>query len=124
MSAESPPPSPADPRVLLAPLLDLAERAAGFPVEIIPALLGALASVQVSLSARLLAAGLPPKQAPSHLTDPDRLLTAAEAAPLLGVSPRWLYRHAGRLPFTRRLSRKALRFSEVAIWRYMAAKRS
>lgn len=52
----------------------------------------------------------------------DRLLTAEEAAPLLNVTRRWLYRHSRRLPFARRLSRKALRFSEVGIHRWLAAK--
>jgi hypothetical protein len=42
----------------------------------------------------------------------ERLLTPPEAAALLDVTVTWLYRHAGRLPFARRLSRKALRFSE------------
>ena len=45
----------------------------------------------------------------------DRLLTVGEAAALLGVSVKWLYRHAGRLPFARRLSPKVLRFSEVGL---------
>lgn len=49
----------------------------------------------------------------------DRLLTPIEAAERLGVSSRWLYRHAGSLPFTRRLSRKVLRFSEAGLNRYL-----
>lgn len=114
---------PSDPRALLVPILNLAERAAEFPVEIIPTILVALASLQMSLSAQLLAQGLPSRP-PDNSTMPDRLLTAVEAAPLLSVSARWLYRHAGRLPFTRRLARKALRFSEVAIQRYMASKKA
>lgn len=54
----------------------------------------------------------------------DRLLTPTQAAELLTVTPRWLYRHAKRLPFTRRLSRKALRFSEAGLLRYRDAKRN
>ncbi|MBI2358327.1 MAG: helix-turn-helix domain-containing protein [Deltaproteobacteria bacterium] len=53
----------------------------------------------------------------------DRLLTPAEAAAILNVKPRWLYRHANRLPFTRRLSRKALRFSEAGLFRWQAARK-
>ena len=34
---------------------------------------------------------------------PDRLLTAIEAAPFVGVSPNWLYDHAEQLPFVVRL---------------------
>jgi predicted DNA-binding transcriptional regulator AlpA len=50
---------------------------------------------------------------------PDRLLNADEAATILGVNRRWLYRNAPRLPFTRHLSRKALRFSEVGLRRWI-----
>jgi predicted DNA-binding transcriptional regulator AlpA len=53
----------------------------------------------------------------------DRLLTPTEAAAVLNVTPRWLYRHAKRLPFTRRLSRKALRFSEAGLSRWQATRR-
>jgi len=54
----------------------------------------------------------------------DQLLTPEEAGRLLGVTPRWLYRHANRLPFTKRISRKALRFSEVGLQRWLAAKKT
>lgn len=53
----------------------------------------------------------------------DRLLMPKETAQILGESVRWLYRHADRLPFTRRLSRKSLRFSEIGLRRWMAARR-
>jgi predicted DNA-binding transcriptional regulator AlpA len=51
------------------------------------------------------------------------LLTVEEAAAALRVSPRWLYRHARTLPFTRKLSRKVLRFSRSGIARWLATKR-
>jgi excisionase family DNA binding protein len=91
--------------------------------EAIPRLLGVLRTVEVSLLARLTRDSLKhvgPSQAPPR--EDDRLLTVEEAAKLLGVTPRWLYRHAGRLPFARRLSRKALRFSEAGIGRYVATR--
>jgi predicted DNA-binding transcriptional regulator AlpA len=53
----------------------------------------------------------------------DALLTANEAAALMNVKPRWLYRHSARLPFTRRINRKTLRFSEPGIRRWLAAKK-
>jgi excisionase family DNA binding protein len=56
-------------------------------------------------------------------TEPDRLLTVEEAAVLLGVTPRWLYRNADSLPFTRRLGARTLRFSEKGIQRYIANRR-
>jgi len=54
----------------------------------------------------------------------DRMLTADEAAPILGVAPKWLYRNAPRLPFARRLSPKAIRFSEAGLHRWLAARRT
>jgi len=67
------------------------------------------------------AAGLASAKAEASVAK-DRLLTAEETAALLGVKVRWLYRHAGKLPFTVRLSRKVLRFSEAGVRRFMAKK--
>jgi hypothetical protein len=61
---------------------------------------------------------------PTAALEPDRLLTPVEAAGQLNVSPKWLYRHAARLPFTRRLSRKVLRFSEMGLRRWQATRRA
>jgi len=49
----------------------------------------------------------------------DRLLPPEEAAALLGVTVRWLYRHAGQFTFTRKLSRKVLRFHEAGLRRFI-----
>jgi predicted DNA-binding transcriptional regulator AlpA len=49
----------------------------------------------------------------------DCLLDVDEAAARLHMSPEWLYRHARTLPFTVRLGRKALRFSDAGITRYL-----
>ena len=54
-------------------------------------------------------------------TEKDTPLTAEQAAALIGVSRRWIYRNAARLPFTRRISRKTLRFSEAGLHRWIAA---
>jgi len=53
----------------------------------------------------------------------DRLLDAEEAAEILAVSPDWLYRRAARLPFTRKLAPRVLRFSYLGIQKYLAAKK-
>lgn len=87
------------------------------PLEDLPTFLLALASIQTTVSARLLTARRP------VTPEPDRLLTVAEAAQILEVTPKWLYRHADRLPFTRRLSRKALRFSEAGLRKWLATRR-
>ncbi len=98
------------------------------------ALLGRLSSVQAILVERL--ACLRPAVAevpaaptahalaakPPAWSEAD-LLTVHEAAALLRVSARWLYRHSRNLPFSRRLSRKVLRFSRSGITRWLATKR-
>jgi len=92
------------------------------PPEAVPTLLCQLAALQSALAARLLttpSGNRQPLNAPEH---GDRLLTVEEVGPLMGVTPRWLYRHAKRLPFTKRLSRKALRFSEKGLRRWLAAR--
>jgi len=53
----------------------------------------------------------------------DQLLPAEEAAKVLAVSEDWLYRNAKRLPFTRKLGPKMLRFSSLGIQKYLAIKK-
>jgi predicted DNA-binding transcriptional regulator AlpA len=53
----------------------------------------------------------------------DRLLDAEEAARMLSVSPDWLYRNARRLPFSRKLGPKLLRFSYQGIQKYLATRK-
>jgi len=55
--------------------------------------------------------------------DGDHLLDAEEAAKTLAVSPDWLYRHASKLPFTRKLAPKMLRFSYQGIQKYLATRK-
>ena len=52
----------------------------------------------------------------------DRLLDTEQAAKVLSVSKEWLYRNAKKLPFTRKLGHKMLRFSHLGIQKYLAAK--
>lgn len=85
------------------------------------ALMANLAAAQWALASRI---RLPAAAMPEPRTDEaDRLLTPVEAAERLGVTSRWLYRHAHQLPFTRRLSRKVLRFSEAGLRRYLDGKK-
>ncbi len=92
------------------------------PEEAIPEALGVLGRLQGELLSRLLASGNG-KLGVQAKPEPDRLLDAAAAAKLLGVTRAWMYRHANKLPFTRRLSPKVLRLSEAGLWRYLAARR-
>jgi len=53
----------------------------------------------------------------------DRLLDTEETAKLLAVSADWLYRNARKLPFTRKLGPKMLRFSSQGIQKYLATRK-
>jgi predicted DNA-binding transcriptional regulator AlpA len=53
----------------------------------------------------------------------DRLLDAAEAAKVLSVSEDWLYRNAKKLPFTRKLGPKMLRFSYKGIVKWLESRK-
>jgi len=107
----------------LAELAQEPARVAEVPAEAVPSLLVQLAGVQAALAARL--ASCEPQNAPSgKQAAPGKMLIPGEAADLLGVKVTWLYRHAPKLPFTRRLSRKALRFSETGLHRWLAAQKT
>ena len=81
----------------------------------------ALAGFVTQLGALLAAAGARLASATRRDEGADRLLTVKQAAPILGMSEDWLYRNAGRLPFTYRPGgRRALRFSERGLKRYLA----
>ncbi len=53
----------------------------------------------------------------------DRLLDVEEASKVLCVDEGWLYRHHKKLPFTRKLGPKMLRFSYQGIQKYLAIKK-
>ncbi len=114
----------------LATLAADPSRVAHVAPEVVPALLGELESLRVLLWARLQA----PTPAPGRRSarqqgnaEPaageERLLTADQVAARLGVSRRWVYRKAGALPFTRRLSCGTLRFSERGLERWKEKRR-
>jgi predicted DNA-binding transcriptional regulator AlpA len=78
--------------------------------------------VEALLRAHLLALSAAPVE-PAPLPSEDRLLNIDEAAARLRVTPNWLYRHRHTLPFTRKLGRRSLRFSEQGLQKYLAVKR-
>jgi len=53
----------------------------------------------------------------------DRLLTVNEAAQLLSLSPDWLYRHAKKLPFARKLGPKMLRFDYRGMLKWLETRK-
>jgi predicted DNA-binding transcriptional regulator AlpA len=94
------------------------------PTEHIPPILTQLAALQMALAAKLISDGgngQAPIQTPQ---EQEELLTPDEAAALLSVSVDWMYRHASGLPFSKRLSRKALRFSKSGLLKWRAGRRA
>ena len=53
----------------------------------------------------------------------DRLLDPEDAAKLLSVSEDWLYHNAKKLPFTRKLGPRLLRFSYHGMIKWMESKK-
>lgn len=96
------------------------ERIADVPASDLPRLIGEAEALRAALWSRLQAAHFPTpaKSARSEPEGPEPLLTVPEVARLLSVSPKWIYRKADELPFTRRLSDGTLRFSRKALDRW------
>jgi predicted DNA-binding transcriptional regulator AlpA len=59
---------------------------------------------------------------PGEVAVTDRLLTVHQAAERLGLSASQVYKQAHGWPFTRKLSAKALRFSEAGLERWLSSK--
>src|SRR3990172_1692446 len=97
----------------LSELLRDPQRVAEIPRQAIPYVLGQVEQLRAALWMRMLHGEESRENRHESQSQGDRLLPAAEAAILLGVSIKWLYRHSKRLPFARQLSRRVLRFSEV-----------
>ncbi len=107
----------------LAWLIASPDQAEDVPSDQIPDLLGAIETVRARLWSRLNTPTLP-ATATKGPKAPDRLLDAKEAAERLGVKAKWLYSHADRLPFTRRLGGRTLRFSEQGLTRWMETRKA
>lgn len=76
----------------------------------------------IAMQARL-AANMATTPAPGNGAALGRLLSVDEASARTGMSKSWLYRHAARLPFTRRVGR-AVRFDEGALARWLATRQA
>jgi hypothetical protein len=85
--------------------------------------LAELAMLQAALMAQL---APKPSASPADRAKPegDQLLTAEDVAERLQRSVDWVYRQARHWPFTRRLTRRTLRFSEAGLQRFLAQRRS
>ena len=107
-------------------LLEQPDRVSEVPAGEVPGLLVRLGALLAALAARHAANASNENKVvqiePSN--NRDRNLKVDEAAEMLGVTRSWLYRHSGKLPFTRRLSRRAVRFSEKGIRRWLETRRN
>lgn len=109
----------------VAALVANPDRVVDVPVHQIAALLASLASEQarlVAVQGVLMTRLITSQSAPTD-ESVDQLLTAEEVAKALGVTTRWVQRRARRLPFARRLSAHAVRYSESGLKRWMANRR-
>jgi predicted DNA-binding transcriptional regulator AlpA len=107
--------------VRLPDLIRSPDSIAALSPEAVIALLGELETIRAQLWARLLAS--PNSPATAAAEEADRLLSAKEVADLIGVSVRWVYRHQRRFPFTRRMSRKVVKFSPMGLRNWLAEQR-
>ncbi len=113
---------PAEPSPL-SPIIDEFERLVQRADRAhIPALLGDLERIRVMAWMRLNAPHVATRAPTRPRPGKDRLLSAQEAADLLGVKPRWIYDHADELG-GQRLTPRCLRFSESALRRWLEARR-
>ncbi len=86
------------------------------PPERLPSLIGDIEGIKMEMFLRIAAPG----QDSRNGDKPERLLSTKEAAEILQVTPRWLYKKAAKLSFARRLSRRKLLFEESGLKKWMA----
>lgn len=95
----------------MADLPDLASLARTLPIDALPDFLGHLATAQGLAFSRLVT--------PPPTAQPDSLITIEEGAPLLGMSPKFVYEHQNELPFVRKMGRRNIRLSTLGIQNYL-----
>jgi predicted DNA-binding transcriptional regulator AlpA len=112
-------------RRLIASLLTNPAVAVDIPLHQVPSIVAELTSQQAAILTVLgmLTTRIVVQQQPVPPETGDRLLTADEVAEALGVTKRWVQRRARRLPFARRLSEHAVRYSECGLRRWMENRR-
>lgn len=89
------------------------DQARNLPADQLADFLGEIEVIRITALARI--------TTPPPAESPDGNVDVNEAARRLGVSPQYLYRHAGKFPFVRRIGRKLL-FSSEGLSKYLAAK--
>ena len=102
--------------VELAEVIADPERAHNVPREELPLLMAELKRVEVMLQLRL---NGPERPAPAQPRQ-QKWLTVDEVAARLKVDRRWVYKHARRWRFAKRISRKKLLVSDMGLANWMA----
>jgi excisionase family DNA binding protein len=85
--------------------------ARNLPQDELPRLLGDLAEISATATARLVSSVVEAR--------PDQMLDVEEAARRMGVSKDYLYRHQKKFTFARRIGRKLL-FSSISLEKFLA----
>jgi len=93
-------------------------RVADVDAVTLPALLAQLTTAAAAVAARLSTIAPPTSASAAAGTSGDRLLTAKEAAVLLGLSTDFLYKHEAAKPFRVRIGSE-VRFSLAGIQRFI-----
>jgi predicted DNA-binding transcriptional regulator AlpA len=96
---------------------------ASIPLERIPAMMAALASLELALAARLLEVGSSSGPKPK-IENEDQMLTARECAERLRKSTKWVYRRTKTLPFARCLGPRSWVFSQRGLEKWLAQRRT
>lgn len=89
------------------------------PADEIPATLARLAAMQLALTARLL-----DHSANHQEPQVDQMLSIEEVSQRIDQTPDWIKRHAKRLPFLKRISRKKWLASEAGLNKWLAPRKA
>jgi len=96
---------------------------ASVPLEQIPAMIAALAGLELALAARLLEAGS--NSSPEQRSEnEDRMLTVRECADRLRKSTKWVYRRTRTLPFAICLGPRSWVFSQRGLEKWLVRQRA
>lgn len=117
----SPPPLSLDALMLDVTALDSVMLASLSPLQL-AALSQHLAALLASISIAQFQHASAQADANAKDTAPSRMIDADEAAAILHRPRRWLFDHAKRLPFVRRISRKTLLCDEAGLHRWLQSR--
>lgn len=108
----------------LAAVIADPNRVDNIPTEELPDILADIERLRVRVWTRLNSPPVRPESPnESDSESSDRLLDADGVAEVLNVTERYVYDHADEWPFTRRISRRKLRFSKRGLYRWLETRR-